>query len=132
MRLTKPTVAVLALPAGKVDHIEFDDELPGFGVRLRGAGKRWVVQYRIGAQQRRESLGDVRKVTLDDARKIARQRFAQVELGVDPGAERVQSLTLGVVIDFTGRLPVYLVVGGAAFFASGLGMITLGMLNKGD
>ena len=55
--------------------------MPGFGVRLRGRSKRWVVQYRSERQQRRESLGDVRKVSLEDARKIARQRFAQVELG---------------------------------------------------
>jgi hypothetical protein len=44
------------------------------------------VQYRVGAQQRRESLGDVRKVKLDDARKIARHRFAQAELGIDPAS----------------------------------------------
>jgi integrase len=102
MKLTKDTVATLAPPAGKIDHIEWDDALPGFGVRLRGTGKRWVVQYRAGTQQRRESLGDVRKVSLEDARKIARQRFAQVELGVDPAAERerasANALTLGVVI----------------------------------
>ena len=102
MKLTKDTVAALALPAGKSDHIEWDDMLPGFGVRLRGKGKRWVVQYRAGTQQRRESLGEVRKVSLEDARKIARQRFAQVELGVDPAAERERAnaaaLTLGVVI----------------------------------
>ena len=99
---TKDAVAALVLPTGKADHIEWDDTLPGFGVRLRGKGKRWVVQYRVGAQQRRESLGDVRKVNLDDARKIARQRFARVELGVDPVAERqsanASAVTLGVVI----------------------------------
>lgn len=88
MKLTTATVTALALPPGKADHLEWDDDLPGFGVRLRGKAKRWIVQYRIGAQQRRESLGDVRKVRLEDARRIARQRFAQVELGVDPGAER--------------------------------------------
>jgi integrase len=102
MKLTKDAVAILALPPGKVDHIEWDDALPGFGVRLRGNSKRWVVQYRAGTQQRRESLGDVRKVNLDDARRIARQRFAQVELGVDPGAERerasAEAITLGLVI----------------------------------
>jgi integrase len=102
MRLTKDAVTALALPAGKIDHIEWDETLPGFGIRLRGSGKHWVVQYRAGPRQRRESLGDVRKVTLEDARKIARQRFAQVELGVDPAAERArtraQALTLGVVI----------------------------------
>ena len=84
MKFTKEALAALALPPGKTDHFEWDDELPSFGVRLRGRSKRWVVQYRVGTQQRRESLGDVRKVKLEDARKIARQRFAQVELGSDP------------------------------------------------
>ena len=69
---------------------------------MRGGSKRWDCQYRVNGKQRRESLGDVRKVSLEDARKIARQRFAQVELGTDPAAERAQAraqaLTLGVVI----------------------------------
>ena len=62
MKFTKEALAALTLPPGKTDHIEWDEELPGFGVRLRGRSKRWVVQYRVGTQQRRESLGDVRKV----------------------------------------------------------------------
>jgi integrase len=98
MKFTKETLAALILPPGKTDHFEWDDELPGFGIRLRGRSKRWVVQYRAGAQQRRESLGDLRKVKLEDARKIARQRFAQVELGTDPAAERATAaarLTFG-------------------------------------
>jgi integrase len=102
MEFSKSAVAALALPAGKSEHFEWDPDMPGFGVRLRGKSKAWTVQYRIGKQQRRESLGDVRKVTLEDARKIARQRFAKVELGVDPGAERDAraraQLTLGKVV----------------------------------
>jgi integrase len=103
MKLTTTAVAALALPPGKADHIEWDDEIPGFGVRLRGAAKRWVVQWRHGTQQRRESLGDVRKVKLEDARRIARQRFAQIELGTDPVAERkaaaAAALTLASVME---------------------------------
>src|SRR6185295_680562 len=99
MKLTTAAITTLDLPPGKSDHIEWDDTMPRFGVRLRGRGKVWVVQYRIGRQQRRESLGDVRKVRLDDARRIARQRFAQVEMGTDPAAERraasAAALTLG-------------------------------------
>src|SRR5262245_42813990 len=101
MKLTKDAVAALTLPTGKVDHFQWDSDLPSFGVRLRGKTKSWVVQYRIGPRQRRESLGDVRKVTLEDARKIARQRFAKIELGVDPVAERARerasALSLAVV-----------------------------------
>jgi integrase len=56
------------------------------------------------AEQRRESLGDVRKLTLKDARKAAAQRFAKVELGVDPAVEKAAAQNLdrtkfGVVAD---------------------------------
>jgi integrase len=88
MKLTASSVAALTLPEGKADHVAWDDSLPGFGVRLRGQGKYYIVQYRVGRQQRRESLGDVRKTTLDQARANARQLFARVVLGVDVGAER--------------------------------------------
>ena len=107
MKFTRDSVAKLAMPEGKGDAIFFDESLPGFGVRLRGDSKRWMVQYRVGPQQRRESLGDVRKVTLEDARRIARNRFAQVELGTDPGADRAKAkaqdaaakLTLAIAAD---------------------------------
>jgi integrase len=105
MRLTKN--AVVALATDKPDHVFWDDALPGFGCRLRGVSKSWIIQYRIGAQQRRESLGDVRKVALEDARRVARQRFAEIELGHDPAAAKAKiraaaamaKLTLGSVAD---------------------------------
>jgi integrase len=84
MKLTAKSVATLTAPVGKSDAFIWDDDLPGFGIRVRGKTRRWVIQYRISRQQRRESLGDIRRISLDDARKIARQRFASVELGVDP------------------------------------------------
>ena len=90
MKLTQNNVAALTPPEGKADFIAWDDSLPGFGVRLRGGSTRYLIQYRCGTQQRRESLGDVRKIRLEDARAIARQRFAKVELGVDPATERAK------------------------------------------
>ncbi|UPJ69893.1 site-specific integrase [Bradyrhizobium sp. 187] len=87
-RWTDTSVRKLAVPAGKADFIHWDPELPSFGVRLRGGRSSFVVQYRIGRKQRRESLGDVRKLELKDAREIARKRFAQVELHIDPVADR--------------------------------------------
>jgi integrase len=103
VKLTKDAVEKLIRPQDKADYTVWDDELPCFGVRMRGTSKKWDCLYRVNGKQRRESLGDVRKITLEDARKIARQRFAQVELGIDPGAERtkakVQALLFGAVID---------------------------------
>ena len=91
MQFTKATVTALSLPKGRTDHIFWDDELPGFGLRLRGGTRRFVIQYRFAGQSRRESLGDPRKVSLDDARRAARVRFAKLELGVDSGAERAKA-----------------------------------------
>jgi integrase len=101
MKLTKTAVTSLKLAAGKAEHFEWDDDLPGFGVRLRGGGARWVVQYRVGSQQRRESLGDVRKVAVEDARKIARNRFARVELGSDPMAEKKKARAVAAASKMT-------------------------------
>jgi integrase len=107
MKLTDKIVAALTLPPDKAELFAWDDTLPGFGVRLRGSTKRWYCQYRTAAGQRRESLGDTRKIKLDAARKIARARFAAVELGGDPAADRntarvaaaAVKLTLGAVAD---------------------------------
>jgi integrase len=108
MKLTTTTVTALTPPDGKTDYIAWDDALPGFGVRIRAGRKSYVCQYRTDdRQQRRESLGDVRRLKLEDARKIARQRFAVVEMGGDPAADKAQaraadasaSLTLGRTAD---------------------------------
>jgi integrase len=88
MKLTKSEVDKLTLPEGKSDHFVWCDSMPCFGIRIRGPNKTYVIQYRVGRQQRREGLGNVRKVTLEAARTVARKRFAAVELGDDPGAER--------------------------------------------
>ena len=60
IRLTDAYVRKLAAPAGKSDYIAWDPDLPGFGVRLRTGKASYVVQYRVGIEQRRKSLGDVR------------------------------------------------------------------------
>jgi hypothetical protein len=53
MQFTKSALTAMTLPEGKADHVVWDDDLPGFGLRLRGDTRRWVVQYRIGGQSRR-------------------------------------------------------------------------------
>ena len=51
VRFTEKTLAKIALPAGRAEMLVWDDDLPGFGVRLRSGGKRtWVAQYRLGSK----------------------------------------------------------------------------------
>jgi integrase len=88
------TVARLALPDGKADAIFFDDDLAGFGLRLRKSGDRvrrtWVAQYRIRGRTRRMKIGAFEKLTPTEARKAARKVLAKVEVGDDPQAERAE------------------------------------------
>lgn len=107
MKLTDASVAGLKLPQGKSELLVFDDSLAGFGLRIRGGGKRtWITQYRIGAQQRRLSLGAVGLIDAAEARRRAKDALARVQLGQDPQVEKAaarapkaREMTLGDVID---------------------------------
>jgi integrase len=105
MRLTKANVAKLKMPEGKTDHIEFDDDLAGFGIRLRYGGKRtWLAQYRVGSKQRRLSLGSTEILDAEEARRRARSALSKVNLGADPQIERANarikaSVTIGATVE---------------------------------
>jgi len=91
----KLTSANIGLPAGKADVIYFDDDLIGFGLRLRrGSGgriiKNWVVQYRAHGRGRRMIVGSAEKLTAAEARKQAKKLLAKVELGDDPQHDRAE------------------------------------------
>jgi len=89
MRLTIKSADDLKLPAGKNDHIVFDDDITGFGIRLREGGSRtWIYQYRIGSKQRRMVLGSVKSVPLKLARENAGTLEAKVRLGGDPAMDK--------------------------------------------
>jgi integrase len=91
MRFTKASVEALELAPGQTERIVWDEDLPGFGCRVRPTSKAWRIQYRVNRRQRSESLGDIRKVSLEDAKRIARALFAQVESGVDPATDRAKA-----------------------------------------
>jgi len=102
MRFTRQTVADLSIPTGKHYHIVWDEALPGFGVRVNPTNKVWVVQYRAAGKSRRETIGRVDAISLDDARKRARASLAKAHLGADPQAEKAEersraAVTLGAV-----------------------------------
>ncbi len=90
MKLTARNTAGLKTPPGKQDHIEFDDDIPGFGLRMREGGSRvWIFQYRIGTKQRRIVLGKATALAPDKARDLASNLHAKVRLGGDPAADKV-------------------------------------------
>ena len=89
MNLTAQSVAALKLGPGEIDRFWFDDGIPSFGIRIRANGTRtWVYQYKIGAKQRRMSLGSVTAIKPAQARAIAGELYAKRKLGGDPASER--------------------------------------------
>jgi integrase len=92
VKLTQANIQKLDLPRGKADAISFDDDLPGFGLRLREKGSKvWVVQYILGSKQRRMTLGSTKALDAGKARQTAKDLLAAVRLGHDPAAERAEA-----------------------------------------
>jgi Arm DNA-binding domain len=56
VKITKRVVE--AAEAQEKDYLIWNDELPGFGLRVFNSGKRsYVIQYRIGGRSRRYTIG---------------------------------------------------------------------------
>ena len=92
MKLTAKSAAGLKLPDGKRDHIEFDSDVPGFGLRLREGGSRtWIFQYSLGTKQRRVAIGKATALTPDKAREVASKLHAETRLGLDPAARKAEN-----------------------------------------
>ena len=87
-KLSKPLIS--ALNPTDQDVVVWDSSLPGFGLRAKASGvKTFVIQYRNrSGRSRRLSLGNLGKVTLDQARKEAVRLMGQVAAGGDPAEER--------------------------------------------
>jgi integrase len=104
VRFTVKTTAGVKLE-GKSERIVFDDDIKGFGLRVReGGSQTWIYQYRIGSKQRRMVLGSAKSVPLGVARKNAGELEARVKLGGDPAmdketARRSADETFGVLVD---------------------------------
>jgi integrase len=89
MKFTMLRVGALECPEGQKDKIFFDDELPGFGVRVsRGGGKTFIAQYRAASGVRRVPLGRFEQLSLDDARKRAKEILGAASGGRDPVQEK--------------------------------------------
>lgn len=86
-KLTKRFVEAVE-PQSK-GHVVWDDELPGFGLRVYPSGKRsYLIQYRAKGRSRRYTIGIHGVWTPETARREAKALLGQIAQGEDPAAER--------------------------------------------
>lgn len=84
-KLTKR--AVDRLEPREKDYIVFDEDLPGFGVRVMPSGKRfYLIQYRRHGRTRRVMIGPHGPVTAEIARREANRMLGAVRGGGDDPA----------------------------------------------
>jgi len=86
-KLTKRFVE--AVESQSKGHVVWDDELPGFGLRVYPSGKRsYLIQYRAKGRSRRYTIGIHGVWTPETARREAKALLGQIAHGEDPAAER--------------------------------------------
>jgi len=97
-KLSKTLISAIN-PTGQ-DVVIWDSSLPGFGLRAKSSGvKTFVIQYRNrSGRSRRLSIGNLGKVTLDQARKEAVRLMGLIATNQDPAEER-QMLLRGETIE---------------------------------
>jgi integrase len=99
MKFTIRTIGTLK-PDPDGDVFAWDDEVAGFGVRVKPSGVRsFMLQYRnASGNSRRLTLGKLGVLTPDEARKLAKERLAEVAKGGDPAEQRTEqrkAMTVG-------------------------------------
>lgn len=71
------------------DYVIWDDDLPGFGLRVFASGKcSYVIQYRSAGRSRRYTIGLHGVWTPELARKEAKVQLGRVAQGDNPAEER--------------------------------------------
>ena len=101
-KLSKRTIEALA--PRDVDYIAWDNDIPGFGIRVMPSSRKsFVLQYRAGRRSRRMVLGYTNVITPEQARGMAIQHLAALRGGIDPLAERDAGRDAVMVSDLAAR-----------------------------
>jgi integrase len=102
MKLTIKTIDAIK-PDGR-DHVEWDDEVPRYGLRVKPSGVlSFVVQYRTAqGRSRKLTIGQYGTWTPDQARTEAKRLLRLVDQGVDPAeaaAKEREAITVAELCD---------------------------------
>src|SRR3954454_16102054 len=87
-KLTKKAVDAVVIANGEI--FLWDDELPGFGLRVKATGaKSFLVQYRnANGRSRRLTVARYGVLTVEEARRQAKLALAEVVKGADPAESK--------------------------------------------
>ncbi len=98
MKLTKRNIDSLPLlETGQV--LYWDDELPGYGLRVTKGSKTFIVQRRVAGKTVRATLGKYGQITPDQARKLAVKNLAELVQGVNVNTAKVAEKAQGVTLE---------------------------------
>jgi len=102
-RLSKRSID--ALKPQEKDYFVWDDDMPGFGVRVLPSGRKtFMIQYRDGGgRTRRKRLGRYGTVTAEEAKKEARQLLSSVARGANPAEETIRKRGAAVMSELCER-----------------------------
>jgi integrase len=111
--LDRDTVAKLTKLSDAEGSPYWDADLKGFGLRLHVDAnnkllRSFVIQYRFGNRQRKYNLGSTEKITLADAKKLAKKLFGQVANGVDPAEVKEEQRRASTALLFRDGVAQYL------------------------
>ncbi|MCU1269960.1 MAG: Integrase [Acidobacteriaceae bacterium] len=102
-KITEKMIAKLQLPA-KGNRIQYDKEIPGFGVRITSGGVvSFIINYHIHGRERRFTIGRHPELSAAAARQRALQLRGAIADGSDPLEDREQRRAEPTVADLASQ-----------------------------
>jgi integrase len=98
MKLTKRQIDKLEHPTTG-QKLHFDDDQPGFGVRVTPTRMTYIAQGRVAGRTVRVTLGSHGPWTPDMARVEARKALADMDRGIDRNKRQTEERLAGVTLD---------------------------------